>query len=185
MTSFMNSPWAAFYVVCGMLSAPVSQCSVYSVFTFPSLWLPPTIPPPATLPMAGCQDPPAATNHRAGCLPPYPLLPPILPPPARHPMTCVRTPPPATIPSLDINSCQIYYIYLWACGCTPSIADNYSYIATCILHSTFTLNFSNKHKLFHVFCSVMEYSCKSRHFLCISMLVLRVLRTSLTLIKSA
>ena len=107
MTSFMNSPWAAFYVVCCMLSAPVSQCSVYSVFTFPSLWLPPTLPPPATHPTPSCHPPygwlpgpPAATNHRAGCLPPYPLLPPTLPPPAtqptpscHHPMTCVRTPP--------------------------------------------------------------------------------------------
>ena len=145
----------------------------------PTLWLAartPLLPPTIEL---------AASHPTPSCHPSYPLLPPILPPPARHPMTCVRTPPPATIPSLDINSCQIYYIYLWACGCTPSIADNYSYIATCILHSTFTLNFSNKHKLFHVFCSVMEYSCKSRHFLCISMLVLQVLCTSLTLIKSA
>ena len=98
MTSFMNSPWAAFYVVCCMLSAPVSQCSVYSVFPFPSLWLPPTLPPPATHPMAGCQDPPAATNHRAGCHPSYPLLPPTL-------WLVSGPPPPATSPSLDINSC--------------------------------------------------------------------------------
>ena len=99
----LHSMW---YVVCCLLQCPsvqYTQCSYSQASDCLPLYplLPPTLPPPATHPMAGCQDPPAATNHRAGCLPPYPLLPPILPPPARHPMTCVRTPPPATIPSLD------------------------------------------------------------------------------------
>ena len=93
------------YVVCCLLQCPsvqYTQCSHSQASDClpPYPLLPPTLPPPATHPMAGCQDPPAATNHRAGCLPPYPLLPPTLPPPAtqptpscHHPMTCVRTPP--------------------------------------------------------------------------------------------